>query len=373
MTQAFAILLVFGLPFVLLRYEKRVKLIAILSPVLLCYAIGLSMGTFFGALWDREFLEEMASIFIPLAIPLLLFNENPASWFRQGPKAILSFIFCALAVSIAISLLLMFGKPVDQAAAIGAMLVGVYTGGTPNMAAIGQALNVENEIFLALNLFDTLICGIYLLFLLSLGPRLLRWVFGLRRKSAPAEATEEEMADKVAKPRPVFLAFLLSGLILAIALGISFLVMQKIEPITVLISITVLSIGLSFSPRVNRLHGAYQSGEYLVLGFCVLIGLLSDFNDLVNTDTDLFVFTALVVVGAVSFHYLLAWLFGLDADLVMITSTAALFGPAFVGVMSSRLNNKKLLPIGMTIGVIGYASANFLGVATYVIFTQLLA
>jgi uncharacterized membrane protein len=49
----------------------------------------------------------------------------------------------------------------------------------------------------------------------------------------------------------------------------------------------------------------------------------------------------------------------------MITSTAALFGPAFVGMVASRLKNPGLVTSGMTTGVIGYVIANFLGLLVF--------
>ena len=47
------------------------------------------------------------------------------------------------------------------------MLIGVYTGGTPNMSAIGLALGVKEEIFLLLNSADIFFCAFYFIFLIT--------------------------------------------------------------------------------------------------------------------------------------------------------------------------------------------------------------
>ena len=51
------------------------------------------------------------------------------------------------------------------------MLVGVYTGGTPNLAAVGKALGVSNETFVMVNAADVLVSAPYFLFLITIGPR----------------------------------------------------------------------------------------------------------------------------------------------------------------------------------------------------------
>jgi hypothetical protein len=49
----------------------------------------------------------------------------------------------------------------------------------------------------------------------------------------------------------------------------------------------------------------------------------------------------------------------------MITSTAALFGPAFIGLVAYRLGNRQLLASGLTTGAIGYAIAFFVGMLVH--------
>ena len=48
------------------------------------------------------------------------------------------------------------------------LLVGLYTGGTPNLAAIGAALNVDANTFILTHTYDMVIGGICLLFLMTL-------------------------------------------------------------------------------------------------------------------------------------------------------------------------------------------------------------
>ena len=65
--------------------------------------------------------------------------------------------------------------------------------------------------------------------------------------------------------------------------------------------------------------------------------------------------------GSIILHLLLAWLFKIDADTALITSTAGIFGPHFIGPVATVLKNKQIVVSGITTGLVGFAVANFLG------------
>jgi len=46
----------------------------------------------------------------------------------------------------------------------------------------------------------------------------------------------------------------------------------------------------------------------------------------------------------------------------MITSTAALYGPAFIGQIASVINNRQLVFSGMATSLVGLAMGNYIGV-----------
>ncbi len=67
--------------------------------------------------------------------------------------------------------------------------------------------------------------------------------------------------------------------------------------------------------------------------------------------------------GNTGVHFLLSWIFKVDADTTLITSVAGIFGPAFIGPIASVLKNKDIVVSGLTTGLVGYAIANYLGFA----------
>jgi uncharacterized membrane protein len=49
---------------------------------------------------------------------------------------------------------------------------------------------------------------------------------------------------------------------------------------------------------------------------------------------------------------------------MIITSTALICSPPFVPVIAGALNNRALIISGLTIGIVGYAIGNFIGIFT---------
>ena len=73
-------------------------------------------------------------------------------------------------------------------------------------------------------------------------------------------------------------------------------------------------------------------------------------------------YVATVIFLSLSLHVLLCRLTGIDRDTTVITSTAALFGPAFIGPVSVRLGNRSVFVSGLMSGLVGYAVGNYLGI-----------
>ena len=61
---------------------------------------------------------------------------------------------------------------IDESWKVCGMLVGVYTGGTPNLAAISTALNVSANTFILTHTYDLVTGSICLVFLMTAAQRL---------------------------------------------------------------------------------------------------------------------------------------------------------------------------------------------------------
>jgi uncharacterized membrane protein len=50
-----------------------------------------------------------------------------------------------------------------------------------------------------------------------------------------------------------------------------------------------------------------------------------------------------------------------DADTMMVTSTALICSPPFVPVIAGAIRNREVIVPGLTVGILGYAIGNYLG------------
>ncbi len=350
--------------------ERRSKVLAWLSPVVLCYALGIMLANFRIIPVDEGIAGGFASATVILAIPMLLFSMDFRRWLRLARKTILSFFLAIVAVmTVSAIAIFLFQNSMELSREAAGMLVGVYTGGTPNMTAIGIALEVPNEMFILLNAADVALSSLYLILLMTVAQRLL-----LRVLPAFSPADEPEpgpshdgrseqggSGNGAIGPIQVLVAVGLSAVAGAIAVGISMVLVGGISEPIVILSITTLGIIGSFIRPVHERTGVYETGQYLLLVFCVAIGTLANIGLLLASFGSVFAYTAFIFIGAITLHYTLAIIFRIDADTAIITSTAAVFGPAFIGPISNVLKNREIVVSGLTTGVIGYALGNYLG------------
>ena len=89
---------------------------------------------------------------------------------------------------------------------------------------------------------------------------------------------------------------------------------------------------------------------------------MADLRNFSASHIQIFYWVALVYGGSLIIHVLLAAIFRVDADNVIIVATALTCSPPFVPVVAGSLKNKEIIISGLTVGIIGYAIGNYLGI-----------
>jgi uncharacterized membrane protein len=346
---------------------ERNKLARLLGPVVLCYGTGILLGNLPIHL-DASVAQHTSEAAVPLAIPLLLFSTEVRKWLKLGPQLLLSFaLACVAAVTAAGAVGWIFRSRTDEWWKIAGMLVGVYVGGTANMSAIGIALGAKQETFILLNASDVIAGGAYLLFLLTVAQRVCLWILPpFKPTDGAAEHVETAPGAGLsrANAKPLSIAFGVAVLICGLSVAASFLFFRKLEPPFVLLAITTLGIAASLWEPIRSLAGSYDLGEYALLAFCFAVGSMADVRQVAGTSPVLFLFVVLVMTSAIVLHVGLSRIFKLDADTTLITSTATIFGPAFIGPVATALKNRQLVGPGLTLGLAGIALGTYLGLFT---------
>lgn len=353
-----------------LRYPLADKI----GMILICYAVGLVLG-------NINILPEgvaaaqntICEVTVALALPLLLFSLDIKQWVHLAGKTILSMGLATLSI-IAVSIigyLFINGLAAESWKLVG-MAIGVYTGGTPNLAAIKTALEVDPTVFLTFHTYDIVITLFCIIFFITVAQKICNLFlpkFTLQEKPRQGdtelvfEGTEQYkgmLAPSVLKG--LGLALLLSALIVGASLGLGQLAPKAQSTSVTILMITTLGVGASFIPRVRQIEKTFQLGMYMIMIFCLAVSSMSSLSQLSDLNYPLLFYVSFSVFGSLILHALLCRIFKIDTDTFIITSASAICSPPFVPVVAAALKNKTVIISGLTTGIIGYVIGNYLGI-----------
>jgi uncharacterized membrane protein len=369
--QAIQVVFLVVAPYLILKLTRISKKTRLLSPILLCYLTGIIIGNLSFIPVDKDLSMTLCELAVPLAIPLILYSTDLRKWVHLAKKTSISFLLVTISViTSAVLAAVIFSPYTEEFWQLSGMLVGVYTGGTPNLLAVGVGLKVSEETLVLINTADVITGGLYFLFLISVA----KWLWGkflppftLEKEEEAVQAGAQAAAagEKPASTRFFALAslFLLSVAIVGISAGVSILITGRLETSIVMLVITTLGIAASFNKKIRNTPGTYEVGHYLILVFSLAIGVNADIAKLFSSSSVVFLYVAFTLVVAVLLHILLARIFRIDTDTAIITSTAGIFGPAFIVPVAEGIKNRELIVSGLTCGLVGYAVGNYLGFA----------
>jgi len=360
-------------PMFILYLCRKFPMVNKLGSVLLAYGAGLLIGNI-GILPEgsRAVQDLLTMITIPLAIPLLLFSANIRAWFMMAGKTLLSMLAALIAVVLMVSTgyIIFRESGMQDLWKIAGMLVGVYSGGTPNLASLKLMLDVKPDIYLITHTYDMVLSSIYLLFLITLG----KMVFGVFLRPYPLKVKDNnvsvEQMDhedpylgifKRRKLLPLAIALGISILIFAAGGGLSLLFHETNQMVVVILAITTLGILMSLVPSVHWIDKTFELGMYLILIFSIVVASMANVREFSGAAPGLFLFITYVVFGGLILHVVFSYFFRVDADTMMVTSTALICSPPFVPVIAGAIKNREVIVSGLTVGILGYAIGNYLG------------
>lgn len=384
-------------PYYLRKLGDKIQLTTILSDVVICFIVGVILGN--TQQWWMPSLatqkgafsvaETATAVSVLFAIPMLLMTSDIRKSVRYAPKFLISFVLCILAVLLATLLSIYLFPDLPNLGQTAGCMVGVYVGGTPNMVAISYALNAPHELFVILNSTDVFCSGIFFLFLTSVAKRF----YGLFLPPFVPKTTEQQQTtqiieDIVDQPTtysnlpldetkfppdsftkeqvfPIFKATIFAILCIGFSVIMAFIFPGadgNLNEMLLMIVLSTTSILFSFSPKVQALKGVYEFAQYLLLIFAIAVGFMANFSALAAAAPTYLTFNAILVISLLVLHLIFALIFKIDTDTFIVTATACIFGPPFIGQVCSAIKNKEMLAPGMALGVLGLIIGTYLGI-----------
>jgi len=317
--------------------------------------------------------EVITNLSIPLALPLLLMTLNFNGWTRMAGRTFISMLTGMVSVIIVVFVgNFIFEEIIPETWKISGLLIGVYTGGTPNLAAIKTMLNVDPVSYILIHSSDLLFSGVYLLFLMSVGKAIFKkflpetYYYGghfMAGKTVISEGEDYSYFFEKHNLVPTLRALGVSIMIFAIGGVFSMLVPHEYSMVVAILSITALGVSASFINELRRVPKAFEMGMYFIMVFSLVVASMADFKQFNTEAIPIFLFVSFTITLSLILHLILSRIFKVDTDTMIITSTALICSPPFVPVIAGALNNRKLIISGLTVGIVGYAVGNFLGVS----------
>jgi uncharacterized membrane protein len=322
--------------------------------------------------------DNITTITILLAFPLLLFSLNLRRWLKYAKKGFLSVALALVSGVVMVTVGFFIWKNVfPDTWKLAGMFEGIYTGGTPNFAALKLILDVDAERFVVLNTYDMIVGAFLVLFFVTVAPKIFRALLP-KFQEKDGIAVDETLVKKEIEGLddfsgmlkketfyPLLKALGLTVIITAIGAGLSLLIPGEYKPYknaVAVLSITTFGIVASLFKPVNRIEKTFQLGMYLILVFSLTVASMSNLRTMFGRGMmDLILFISWCYFGSLFLHIILAKIFRIDADNFLITSAAFIFSPPFVPLVANALKNKDVIVTGITGGVIGYILGNYFG------------
>jgi len=319
---------------------------------------------------------------VPVAIPLLLLKADLRRVLAETRGMLLPFTLGAVGTTAG-ALLGVWLLPLgEHSAELAGVFSATYIGGSMNMAAVTQAVELDPSLVTASVAADNVVGVMYLAFL-ALVPSLAifrRWfgvtvdelrvtVDGLRENDDTRKSDTAADGTVTRHPSPVTALDLVH---LGVALAISFAICAVGQwlagvlgvggySILFITALTVLVANV-FPRQLAKLTGDYEFGLFFMYLFFAAIGISADVAAMITSAPLIALYAAMIVLCHALAVFGLGRVFRTDLMDSVIASNACAAGPASAAALAAGKGRPDLVAPAVLLGVFGYAVANFIGV-----------
>jgi len=337
------------------------------SGVAIVLAVAMALSNFGVLPKSADAYDAVWIYLVPVAVPLLLLKANLRTVLTETGNMLKAFLIGAVGTVVGALLgfwLLPLG---DQGANLAGIFSATYIGGSMNMVAVGQAMNVDASVMSAAVAADNVVGVMYLAFLAMLpGLAFFRWWYRHSRQADPALQQTSEQISAESTSSELNLAHA------GFALGLSFLICAisgvLAEWLGVggysILFITAIALLLAnlFPRQLARLKGDYAIGIFFMYVFFAAVGISADVLAMLDKALILAAYALVIIVCHAILILVCSRWFKLELVEVAIASSACVGGPASAAALAAGKGRRDLVAPAVLLGVFGYAIANFIGI-----------
>lgn len=361
------------------QFTHQRKILTFVPAIVLVYVVAAVMNTAGLFANNTEISSAYSSVrgaLLPAMLVLMLLKCDVRSIIKLGPRMLLAFS-CAV-VSIFVAFVVVYvalqGFFIDGTWRAFGALAGSWTGGSANMVALQDILQVPENLFGYILMMDTINYAVWVMFmfwLIPFAPKFNKWTKApdvLGDSAAKLELEEE-------KEKPITFHNILYLLAIGLSVSAVCLWLGRILPVvgdvingmtwTIMIA-SFIGLILAVTP-VSRISGSMEISNVMLYVIIALIASRSDFSSLTQAPIYL-VAGFLILLIHLIVMVLLGKLFRYDLFTLGVASLANIGGMASAPMLAASYH-KSLIPIGILMALMG----SFLGTYFGLLIGQLLS
>ncbi len=311
------------------------------------------------------------SAILPAMIFLMLLRADLRDIAKLGPRMILSFFAATLSIVLGfiVSFTIFKGFLADNAAQTFGALAGSWIGGVQNMAAVMEALGLNDAGMGYTLLIDSIDYSMWIMFLLAMVPFAAKFNVWTKADTSKIDEINSHLTvkfDNISKEIGYQHILLLLGTAFAVTAIARVLApyMPGFLDTTAwtIILVTIAGIVCAMTP-LGMIPGAPEVSNVLLYLLIALIAANANFGELIQAPAYIIAgFVILAIHGVVML--LLAKVFKLDLFTCGIASLANIGGVASSPVLAAAYS-QALVPVAVLMALIGVITGTFLGIGVY--------
>jgi uncharacterized membrane protein len=354
---------------------KDSKLFKYIPGIVLIYIFGAVLqtaGVFADSASNDAVYTGVKDLLLPAMLILMLLHCDLRKIIKMGPKILLTFFFASLTIIVGfvITYSLLKGFYAEDTWKAFAALSGSWTGGSANMVALQDILDVPENIFGYALIMDTINYSIWVMFMFWLVPhaaRFNRWT-GAKGVDVPSEI-EVAVADEKEKGKIGFneMMVLVGGSIFLSAvcweIGGNLPAIGAVFNTTTwaVIIASIIGLVLAVTP-VAKIPGSSEISRVMLYVIIALIASHADFSQIFQAPIYILSGFMILLIHALAM-LLVAKLFKLDLFTMGVASLANVGGMASAPVLAGAYH-QSLVPVGVLMALLGNLLGTYYGILT---------
>jgi uncharacterized membrane protein len=365
------VMILLGCTYILIHAIPKIPVLRHLTSVPFLFLVPMLLSNMRIIPTDYPSYKPLQDFVLYIAIFFMVANIDFKSIMKTlQPRIFLLFILACLGTVLGSFLTyLVFNKIIgsESSALVAAATTGIYTGGSMNWVAVSNALDMPHSLNATAFAAAIIIFTLYLTLIVSLqGGSIRRKLDNWLGSNSALQRNPGGTSAKYDAHKTLSYKDFITGFFAFIATYVFSVVISKkagpyaFIPVVLLITTAALILGNTF--KLKKIKGTPALGEAGLFFLLTIIGAQGNLSETLTKAPVLLIFPLSVLIIHVVSVFFSAKILKTDFIATSITTISAVGGAASAPIVAATYNAKEYIPVAVTLGSLGYAVGNYLGI-----------